>query len=46
MDEAEEKEQLKQMTEKYRPLLDYLKKKADTVVRDGKFLSVSYHRLV
>ncbi|KAF5370105.1 hypothetical protein D9758_001068 [Tetrapyrgos nigripes] len=34
LDDEEEKELLKEQTEKYRPLLDYLKKQAGTVARD------------
>lgn len=36
LDEDEEKEQLKELQEKFQPLLDYLKKEAQEVVRDGR----------
>lgn len=34
-DPEEEKAEQKELTEKFKPLLEYLKKQADKVVRDG-----------
>jgi hypothetical protein len=36
LDEAEEKEQKKELEEKFQPLLLYLKNQSEAVVRDGK----------
>ena len=38
LDPKEEKERQKQLTEEYKPLLDWLKKEAQDIVRDGKLL--------
>ncbi len=36
-DEEEEKEQEESLTKKYKPLLDWLKKQSEGIVRDGSF---------
>ena len=45
-DEADENELQESLTEKYKPLLDWLKKQSEGIVRDGLFKTCSLRRQV